>query len=618
MHSDLRLSTKKERTILFLDLNSLSLLGFSFICTNVIVYKMATNYDEIRPNLSDETTIPNHDSDSPDSDALLPSDQRDDEYYSVLNVARGADEYELKRAFNRMSLRYHPDRYSDPIKKKTAQDLFMQVRKAYDVLKDPAKRSIYDAHGRKGLESNWTIITRHPKLFEHEVYIRMREEMDEMMSYSSNGLFSVGVNLTDVDKIQGSEGIDLSRIAKYVYTEDILIQETILTEIGATRLTIGGSVSLNEKSRHHGQFSLGLAYTSVSGLFTQVTGSIGNWPMLKLALRKRITDNIHFRFTGIAKFAGPYFMGFAMPAVRAQLGDKTHLDVGFQIGENHSKMITTLSHQFTPRFICSTKLEFEPTNPSVKLQCIYLPTPQYLIKCGIAYGLKSQALKYSIRKSFSDQISVSVSFAFKSPGGMMVKFILSRYGHTFKVPVRFSDNLTVQRSVYGHLLPLAIYGIAYAVYYSPLFKWVRIKKAANEEHVKEEQLEKESKRQAEVALMSEAYERSLATETDKGGLVIKEAWYGILKSRTGIADRLINDGLPCVLDVTVPLQCLVKDSKLLLTDTSKAHLAGFYDVYKGERKDLNVTYFFHGILHEVTVSDDLPLSIPIRAHQLRP
>ena len=57
-----------------------------------------------------------------------------------------------------MTLLYHPDKHTDPRLKQIAMDLFIQVKKAYDIINNPQKRAIYDALGMKGLkEEGWEV-----------------------------------------------------------------------------------------------------------------------------------------------------------------------------------------------------------------------------------------------------------------------------------------------------------------------------------------------------------------------------------------------------------------------------------------------------------------------------
>lgn len=70
------------------------------------------------------------------------------DYYDVLGVERTADETELKRAYRKLALKYHPDRNSEP----EAKEYFKEASEAYDVLRDAEKRQLYDAYGHAGLE----------------------------------------------------------------------------------------------------------------------------------------------------------------------------------------------------------------------------------------------------------------------------------------------------------------------------------------------------------------------------------------------------------------------------------------------------------------------------------
>lgn len=66
------------------------------------------------------------------------------DYYEILGVARGAGADELKQAFRRLALKYHPDRNPDD---PDASERFKEASEAYDVLSDPKKRQQYDMFG---------------------------------------------------------------------------------------------------------------------------------------------------------------------------------------------------------------------------------------------------------------------------------------------------------------------------------------------------------------------------------------------------------------------------------------------------------------------------------------
>lgn len=72
----------------------------------------------------------------------------DRDYYDVLGVSRDASEGELKKAYRRLAMEYHPDRNNGD---KGAEERFKEAAEAYHVLHDPSKRQQYDRFGRAGL-----------------------------------------------------------------------------------------------------------------------------------------------------------------------------------------------------------------------------------------------------------------------------------------------------------------------------------------------------------------------------------------------------------------------------------------------------------------------------------
>lgn len=72
------------------------------------------------------------------------------DYYETLGVSRDASEEEVKRAFRRLALEYHPDRN----KEEGAEGQFKEINEAYQVLSDSEKRGVYDQYGHAGLPGN--------------------------------------------------------------------------------------------------------------------------------------------------------------------------------------------------------------------------------------------------------------------------------------------------------------------------------------------------------------------------------------------------------------------------------------------------------------------------------
>ena len=77
------------------------------------------------------------------------ADKRD--YYEVLGLQKGASEDEIKKAFRKMAIKYHPDKNPGD---KEAEEHFKEVNEAYSILGDPEKKKKYDQFGFAGVDPN--------------------------------------------------------------------------------------------------------------------------------------------------------------------------------------------------------------------------------------------------------------------------------------------------------------------------------------------------------------------------------------------------------------------------------------------------------------------------------
>ncbi|GAM22336.1 hypothetical protein SAMD00019534_055110, partial [Acytostelium subglobosum LB1] len=67
------------------------------------------------------------------------------DYYAMLGVSRDSSPSDIKRAYRKLSLQFHPDKNPE------AGDKYVELTQAYEVLSDADKRRIYDQHGEEGL-----------------------------------------------------------------------------------------------------------------------------------------------------------------------------------------------------------------------------------------------------------------------------------------------------------------------------------------------------------------------------------------------------------------------------------------------------------------------------------
>ncbi|HQC29581.1 MAG TPA: DnaJ domain-containing protein, partial [Methylotenera sp.] len=71
------------------------------------------------------------------------------DYYEVLGVNKDASEEEIKKAYRKLAMKYHPDRNPDNPK---AEEQFKEAKEAYEMLSDDQKRAAYDQYGHAGVD----------------------------------------------------------------------------------------------------------------------------------------------------------------------------------------------------------------------------------------------------------------------------------------------------------------------------------------------------------------------------------------------------------------------------------------------------------------------------------
>ena len=72
-----------------------------------------------------------------------------EDYYKTLGISKGASAAEIKKAYRKMAIKYHPDKNPDD---KAAEEKFKEAAEAYDVLSNPDKKSRYDQFGHQAFQ----------------------------------------------------------------------------------------------------------------------------------------------------------------------------------------------------------------------------------------------------------------------------------------------------------------------------------------------------------------------------------------------------------------------------------------------------------------------------------
>lgn len=83
--------------------------------------------------------------------ARKPNFSNKNDYYAILGLPQKATNKDIKSAYRKLALKYHPDKVDENQKEK-AEEIFVRVSEAYAILSDEDKRKVYDKHGKQGLE----------------------------------------------------------------------------------------------------------------------------------------------------------------------------------------------------------------------------------------------------------------------------------------------------------------------------------------------------------------------------------------------------------------------------------------------------------------------------------
>ncbi len=543
-----------------------------------------------------------------DDGVLLDEDQF--EYYTILNVDITATAEEIRSAYRRLCRIYHPDRHQDPQKQQTASIFFRRIQEAYKILSDSRTRAIYDRSGKKGLQDDMAIIERtslpSELLEEYEKLKALWEERTYIQEANPQGVFQM-----DVDASPLVDGVYLHE-PRAVSIRKISMDQSIDAQVTKWAFAnIVGSVSSTRRGLHGGlQFSLRHLLSHQN--WVKATAVVGSQPAVCLDSYHRLSDRMYLTSRNVLSLSQYGVMLSLNGTVTRSLNNST--SASLSVKNTGNAMSAQLVHRLSESTDLVGEAQVGYDSSYVKGIVQYHPEgKKYLLRGGVKMGSRGLAAFYGADQEIATLTRVGGTVMMGTKDGVQLRLRFIRASMSFQVRIQVSYFLSIPAVFYATVVPVLLYGCFKAFAVAPLLKRQHQKEIEDKRAEKaREMLEKKREAEAAIELMKETFERVLSYERTRHGLIILEAWYGRL------FDTQADDGLapPKVIDVHVPIQCLVVDSKVILRENTKAGIPGFYDPCLGEQKYLRVLYEFRGTPHEVTIENSEPLVIPRRSHRI--
>ncbi|XP_064219250.1 dnaJ homolog subfamily C member 11 [Aotus nancymaae] len=552
--------------------------------------------------------------------ALNEEELDNEDYYSLLNVRREASSEELKAAYRRLCMLYHPDKHRDPELKSQAERLFNLVHQAYEVLSDPQTRAIYDIYGKRGLEmEGWEVVERRrtPAEIREEFERLQREREERRLQQRTNpkGTISVGVDATDLFDRYDEEYEDVSGSGfPQIEINKMHISQSIEAPLTATDTAIlSGSLS-TQNGNGGGSVNFALRRVTSAKGWGELEFGAGDLqgPLFGLKLFRNLTPRCFVTTNCALQFSSRGIRPGLTTVLARNLDKNTVGYLQWRWGIQSAMNTSIVRDTKTSHFTVALQLGIPHSFALISYQHKFQDDDQTRVKGSLKAGFFGTVVEYGAERKISRHSVLGAAVSIGVPQGVSLKVKLNRASQTYFFPIHLTDQLLPSAVFYATVGPLVVYFAMHRLIIKPYLRAQREKELEKQrESAATDVLQKKQEAESAVRLMQESVRRIIEAEESRMGLIIVNAWYGKF-----VNDKSRKSEKVKVIDVTVPLQCLVKDSKLILTEASKAGLPGFYDPCVGEEKNLKVLYQFRGVLHQVMVLDSEALRIPKQSHRI--
>merc|ERR1712223_2028551 len=587
------------------------------------------------------------------------TNEQDNDYYSFLHVPRCATQDEIVAAYKKLSRLYHPDKHRDEEKKEYAGAMFTKLNQAYEVLRDPHTRALYDCLGKHGVAPDVLAVisrTKTPKEIrdEYERLAKEREERELLRRTNPTSRVVMRINATDLfERYMYDEYYDDVIQSSWPTMEvtEISFAQTIDAPLTVTeKLTLSGEVS-NSNGRGNGAVSCFIKRSTSDSSSHEVYASIGNGPSLGGKYYRKLNSRTYLTMSGSMQL---YSRGGITPGIQISLANTLSRRLKGYLTYSANYLIEETEdsiHLETQQSSMSTMLVYDgekyyfmfslqlgiPQTYLIMTMARKFVNPVGKLRASFKLGTFGAIIEYGIERKITRQSTIAATMAVGAVG-VVLKIRLSRASQTYSFPIHLSDEILFQPIFYGSVTPVIAWYVLKKLILDP---WeAKENKKAEKQHKMEENARfTAAKKDAShsVELMRERYQTICTNETAKNGLVVIVALYGsifndmqellpevnaVLESGKDNTEPLDNVdtkllAVPEIVNVTIPIQCLVEEeSRLILYEGSKSALAGFFDPCDEKNKYLVIQYLYRGQIHQAQIQDREQLRCPRIAHQL--
>ncbi|RIB26502.1 hypothetical protein C2G38_2012505 [Gigaspora rosea] len=506
--------------------------------------------------------------------------------YGVLNVSKEATEEQIKEAYKRLCRTFHPDKHVDPENKRAAETKFQVIQRAYEVLTDPTKRTIYDMFGEEGLNTSWEVGTRLKtpqelrEEFEKQAKLKKEHEMENLVK--SKGDFQLSIDATQLfdpyDSVSSRrknisspssifENIEVTQLfLKHSFETQLkpqaqafIVGQTIIRNgvgggniVGSIRHTfsphfwaeVGSSVVQPRITTAKANYSFGS-----DGFFTVSAQSqtISSPPILSFTAGRRLGENTsgYLSYKTGAWALGPWGQNDSYSR-----RERSSAAIGINSSMEKSGYGLEIQTGLANSYISA--------NYNRKLFDIY--QIRAVTTLSTSSGLTAILLG---ERKVAENTKLAIAIELGIPGGITFRCRLSRLGQRITIPIHVSSEYNFKIALWGTLLPV----ITIVAVEQTILRPRRKKKAAEKLAILRErhaEFISTRKREAEEAirLLQPSVERKVEAEMTKdNGLIILEAWYG---NFAHIKEASTENQYGDVFDVKIPIQALVFESQLII------------------------------------------------------